>query len=438
MGIFAPYISWNAIILLGLLLYPPPPVLARSLDNTEQQKKGVGLGHENLPNNRRPSLYTEDFGDCMGNSMIKLTQFKAAYYQDNLTVVFHLDGHTSILNESLMMYIGLFAYEKKGFDLIFDPCNANISSLCPITTSNRILDGGFIPVAPSDVSGIPPLAFKLPDFEGQAVIRFYSNSTQSQIACYASTLTNGVTLSHPQVVGSIIASLVSVTFVLSIASIVYGEDVETMRAHYSHSPSLFVAFTVLHHIYFTGALTSTWPRFLTAFWSNFAPFAGMIYSESMQNSINRMIGENGGNIRVLGAHPISAGLPSGRDITDIYNVSSSSNRPSILNNGLWKRAAQQNYRIAAPSAPSSPETFEWQHGKLLDHGLPLLGNYSGFPGALAMQRIPVASAFTTGLIWFVVLLVILTPVIPAIKLTIELLIHWNALKGRRPCYYGPY
>ncbi|KAK2855731.1 hypothetical protein FQN49_004899, partial [Arthroderma sp. PD_2] len=102
MGELAPYIRCNASILLGLLLYSIPLAIAGFLDNAEQQKQGIGTGHKDLPDDRQPSLYTGDFGDCMGNSMVKLTRFNAAYYKDNLTVVFHLDGHTSLLNESLM------------------------------------------------------------------------------------------------------------------------------------------------------------------------------------------------------------------------------------------------------------------------------------------------------------------------------------------------
>ena len=56
-----------------------------------------------LPVDRTPSLYTGDFGDCLGGqSLFNITKFDAAYYADNLTVVFHLDGTTNIKNESLM------------------------------------------------------------------------------------------------------------------------------------------------------------------------------------------------------------------------------------------------------------------------------------------------------------------------------------------------
>ncbi len=52
---------------------------------------------------RTPALYTGDFGDCMGGqSLLNLTSFDAAFYADNMTVLFNLAGTTNLRNESLM------------------------------------------------------------------------------------------------------------------------------------------------------------------------------------------------------------------------------------------------------------------------------------------------------------------------------------------------
>lgn len=55
-----------------------------------------------LRDDRKPALYTSNFGDCQGDSLINVTRFDAAYYKDNMTVVFHLEGNTAVKNESLM------------------------------------------------------------------------------------------------------------------------------------------------------------------------------------------------------------------------------------------------------------------------------------------------------------------------------------------------
>ncbi len=55
-----------------------------------------------LDDDRRPSLYTQTYGDCMGDSLINVTRFDAAYYKDNMTVLFHLEGNSLLTNDSLM------------------------------------------------------------------------------------------------------------------------------------------------------------------------------------------------------------------------------------------------------------------------------------------------------------------------------------------------
>lgn len=56
-----------------------------------------------LLDSRLPALYTGNFGDCMdGQSLINVTQFDAAYYADNMTVLFHLAGKSNLQNESVM------------------------------------------------------------------------------------------------------------------------------------------------------------------------------------------------------------------------------------------------------------------------------------------------------------------------------------------------
>lgn len=56
-----------------------------------------------LANDRNPALYTKDFGDCLaGGSIINATRFDAAYYADNMTVLFHFDGVSNLRSEAVM------------------------------------------------------------------------------------------------------------------------------------------------------------------------------------------------------------------------------------------------------------------------------------------------------------------------------------------------
>lgn len=174
-----------------------------------------------------------------------------------------------------------------------------LHSLCPMNRSVPISADGIIPVDQSDVAGIPPIALTIPDFEGQAILRIFGNSTETEIGCYSAVVTNGATFSHPSSVGTVLGIFTLAALIASFATTVYGSHIPTMRTHYAHSLSIFVVFAVFHHIFFTGALSMNWPSVLASWWSNFAWSAGMIYSESMQNSINQLIGSNKGNTSIV-------------------------------------------------------------------------------------------------------------------------------------------
>ncbi|KAF7194652.1 putative membrane protein [Pseudocercospora fuligena] len=403
-----------------------------------------------LADNRKPSLYTGNFGDCLGDSTINVTRFDAAYYQDNMTVLFHLAGNTGVANDSLMMSISVFAYGEDRFSLIFNPCNANIYSMCPLNSSVPISASGIIPVAQSDVANIPPIALSIPDFEGEAILRIFSNTTQQEIACYSAVVTNGASFGQPASVGTILGIFTLVALIASFATAIYGEAVPTMRLHYAHSLSVGVVFAVWQHIYFTGALSMNWPSVLVAWWSNFAWAGGMIYSSSMQSSINNLIGSNIGNTSQVGA--AQAGSPNsdvggGFDISTIYKralafgVDRVAHHPLARNSwdlashiyrrdfskttrgDLLQRTVERTLqRRDTDGLADASDGYKW-YGKPVPPGVPLPGNYSGFAGTLAEENIPVSNAFMTGFLWFLILLVLLVAATIAFKWSLELFVR---------------
>ncbi|KAI7256936.1 TRP-domain-containing protein, partial [Hortaea werneckii] len=380
-----------------------------------------------LRDDRRPALYTGNFGDCLGGSSINVTRFDAAYYKDNMTVLFHLAGNSGLMNQSLMMYIGVYAYGESRFDLTFNPCAANIDSLCPINSSVPIEASGIIPVNQEDVAGVPPIALTIPDFEGEAILRIFANETESEIGCYSAVITNGATFSHPEAVGSILGIFAFIAMVASFVTAAYGEAVPTMRLHYAHSLSVGVVFAVFQHIFYTGALSMNWPSVLVAWWSNFAWAGGMIYSSSMQNSIYNLIGTNVGNTSQVGAAQAGStqeSLGGGYDISQIYKRAFSSGTQYLGNHPLVRDIAGEIYRrseghilkrdfvqrslehsLAKRELANASSGFEW-YGQPVAPGLPLPGNYSGFAGTLAVEQIPASNAFMTGFLWFLICLVL--------------------------------
>ena len=75
-----------------------------------------------VPDTRRPSLYTQDFGTCGGKSLIDVSRFDAAWYKDNMTVLFHLEGSTKVANDSLMSLSTNLSSKELG--LILEQCSS--------------------------------------------------------------------------------------------------------------------------------------------------------------------------------------------------------------------------------------------------------------------------------------------------------------------------
>ncbi|RMZ79019.1 hypothetical protein DV737_g3654, partial [Chaetothyriales sp. CBS 132003] len=390
-----------------------------------------------LKDDRRPSLYTQTFGDCQGNSLINVTRFDAAYYHDNMTVQFHLGGTSALTNESLMLYIGVYAYGESRFNLTFNPCSANINSLCPLNSSIPIEANGIIPVSQSDIANIPSIALSIPDFEGQAILRIFANSTESQISCFSAVITNGASFSHPVAIGSVLGLFALVALISSVAVTIYGHSVTDTRKHYAHSLSVMVVFAVYQHIFFTGVLSMNWPSVLVAFWSNYAWSAGMIFTTGMQDSINNFIGTNRGNISTIGS------VQSGQNVQDLgggYQISQIYRRASEIlfmpyeGVGTTLRPRALEHALRRRDLVNSTSGFSW-YGGLVRPGLPLPGNYSGFAGTLAEVDIPASNAFLTGLIWFLVLTVFIATLIVSLKWLIEALSHFNIIKSDRLAFF---
>jgi hypothetical protein len=374
---------------------------------------------------RQPALYTADYGDCLGESAINVTRFDAAYYKDNMTIIFHFEGETALREEDVMMNIGVFAYGESRFDLTFNPCNANIWSACPVKAGTPIEAAGIIPINQDDVAGIPPIALSIPDFEGQAILRLYSNSTQNEIGCYAAQITNGFTFQQNAAVGSTLGVFTLVAVVSSFATAVYGSSIADIRKHYAHSLSVSVVFAIWHHIFYSGALSMNWPSVLVSFWSNYAWAGGMIYSEPMQNTINNFIGSNKGNTSQVGAAGTGENNPNLGGGVDIQRIYRRDAVPRALN---FQTVLAKRHLVDASTG------FKY-YGQPVRPGLPLPGNYSGFAGTLATERIPASNAFMTALLWFLALVGCVAVFILALKATLEGLSRIGLTKRDRLAFF---
>lgn len=338
----------------------------------------------------------------------------------------------------------------------------DLNSLCPANSSVPITASGIIPINQEDVANIPPIALTIPDFEGEAILRIFANSTESEIGCYSAVVTNGATFSHPDAVGSVLGIFAFIAMLASFATAIYGEAVPTMRLHYAHSLSVGVVFAVFQHIFYTGALSMNWPSVLVAWWSNFAWAGGMIRTDTMQRSIDRLIGNNLGNTSSVGAAATGTAnedLGGGYDISQIYKralgfgvkraSSFTANHPRmrdiaseiykrdyslVLKRDITRKTALNALMRRQEQLADVSDGFKW-YGHPVAAGLPLPGNFSGFAGTLGQEEVRASNAFMTGFLWFIIILVLVVAATMALKWLLEGLVRVKVLKQDRLAFF---
>jgi hypothetical protein len=291
----------------------------------------------------------------------------------------------------------------------------NSLSLCPLNASVPIFGQASIPVSTQDVSAIPNIALAIPDFEGSAILRIFSNSSQTQIACFNAVMRNSASFSHPAAVGSALGVMTLLALMASFFTAIYGVSIPHIRTHYAHSLSMLIIFEVFHSIFFSGALSLSYPSVLPAFWSNFAWSAGMIYTDSIIKSVNSFTGISGNSSQVGGAGSVTLST-SGGLTQQIYGRSISGTsglglveRGEEIASHLYKRAVNDT---------ESAKLYNWA-GVPVSPGLPLPGSWNGFVGTLAKVDIPAADAFLVGFLWLLILVAILVGAVVAFKWILE-------------------
>ncbi|RCI09809.1 hypothetical protein L249_3894 [Ophiocordyceps polyrhachis-furcata BCC 54312] len=353
---------------------------------------------------RYPALYTGDFDDCLDNeSLFNVTKFDAAYYADNLTVLFHLDATSNIRRENLILHISVEAYGENRFNMTYDPCKANIATMCPLNASVPISAFATIPISPNDVAGIPSIALGIPDLEGFARLQIFANSTKTRIGCFQAVMTNGNSFSQPKAVASVLAILTALAVLASFATAVYGLSIPHMRMHYAHSFSVLIVFETFQSIFFSGALTVNWPSVLPAWWSNFAWSAGVFADLPLLDSLSAFTGSDTSvsHVGAAGSYQINN---SGGLLRQIYGR-------ALVKKTLSRRAAYN---------ASNPYDYNW-NGHPRTPGMPMPGTWPGFAGTLSVVGVPPAEAFMVSLIWLLVILAAVVFFVVAAKLLLDLL-----------------
>jgi len=395
-----------------------------------------GFVNKLLAQDRTPALFTGDFGDCLGGeSLLNITNFDAALYWDNATILMHLDGRTNIRNENIMLHLSLDTYGESRFSTVIDPCQNGMPSLCPMRASQAIGVSGVFTVTANQVSGFPQMTFSMPDVEGLARVQIFANSSKTEIACFQASLRNGKTFSQPAAVGSTLAVFTVIAIIASFAAAAYGVSITHMRTHYAHSLSVLVVFETFQSIFLTGALSLRWPTILPAWWSNFAWASGLISSPEIVRSVDSFVGVSGNTSQVGGAG--STVLNNNGGLTQlIYGRLSSIRNAGVGNNSLRSRDLGLVSSLARRQAANTGVVFNdaW-NGAPVRPGLPLPGSAEGFAQTLSPLALPAQSAFLVALIWAVVAVALVLLCSTVFKFVMDGMVAAKWLKQDRLQFY---
>lgn len=312
------------------------------------------------------------------------------------------------------MHLTIEIYGENRFNHTFDPCAADIDSLCPLRADLPIQAHEVIRVASGDVVDIPSLALGIPDLEGLARLQIFANSTQTQIGCFQAVLTNGRSFAQPEIVSSILGGFTLMAILASFATAIYGLSLTAMRTHHAHSFSVLVLVETLQYIFFSGALSVEWPAVLPAWWSNFAWTAGMMAPDALLSSVGSFTGNNGNVSQVGGAGSTTLNNGGGL-LQQIYGRSLALVRSDEGARSFHRRDSGSPYDYTWGGDPHSP-------------GTPTPGTWPGFGGTLSEVHIPRTEAFTIGIIWLMALLCAVMIFIVVSKLCFDILVKTRTLK----------
>lgn len=390
----------------------PVSVKATSIVGFEQQ----------FASGASPTLYTRDFSNCLtSGTRLEATSFDAAYYADNATVLFRLDGQTSIPNEPVVMHVSMQAYGDEWFRMAFDPCSVNMNSLCSLESSVAVTAWAAFAVTSQQSQDIPGPALSAPDVDASFSLRIFGNSSRSEIGCFQAGLTNGRTIAHSKIISPILAMFVLVAMVASLATITSG-SVTGMRKQHAGSISVLLLFETFQAIFFSGMLELDFPNILPAWWSNFAWAAGQIRSDAVIRTANLS-----SRIRAQASEVVGATASRG-----LVGSSGTSLAQQIYGHSSAATSEAAHYLTRRYDA-SDTYDHNWSRS-LVGGSSAVSASWIGFPSTLALLDIPVADAFAVGLIWLLVLIAILVFLLACLKLAAEMLVRLKMIEESRLAY----
>ena len=338
-------------------------------------------------------IQSKSLNPCEANSSFTASLFDVVFTPSNNSLAFNIVGDSSISgNVTAELYVIAYGYTITKQSL--NPCTMNLQGLCPMNTGQINIQSNL--VIPADVvSRIPSIAYTVPDLDGQ--IKLYVNNTDGQsLACLEANLSNGKTVDQKAVgwTTAVIAGLA-----LLAAAVTSGLGHSNTAAHVAaNSLSLFGFFQAQALI---GMTAVTLPPIVQSWTQNFQWSMGIIRIGFVQDICTWYQRSTGGTpSTVLSTLSTTSVEVEKRSLETARN--------------LFSRAYDQLTQRSNSGSTTATTAVT------IVRGIKRVGFRAG---------IEISNIYLTGLIFFMVFLVVVTLAVAAFKGICELLVRAGRLKG---------
>ncbi|OJJ49253.1 hypothetical protein ASPZODRAFT_13978 [Penicilliopsis zonata CBS 506.65] len=145
---------------------------------------------------------------CMDSTNFTATYFSVTFTPNNDSLSFSFDG-VSAISGNVTAELILTAYGYQVIKKTLDPCEMDLTGLCPMNAGQIDVTNAVLDVPSSVTKEIPSIAYTVPDLDASVRIYINSSDTGESIACVEADLSNGKTVYQKSVawVTAVIAGL---------------------------------------------------------------------------------------------------------------------------------------------------------------------------------------------------------------------------------------
>ncbi|PYH87572.1 DUF907 domain protein [Aspergillus ellipticus CBS 707.79] len=342
---------------------------------------------------------------CQDSTNFTATYFSVTFTPGNRSLAFSFDG-VSAISGKVTATLVLEAYGIQVLTKTLDPCEMDISGLCPMNAGSIDVPSATITVPESVVKDIPGIAYTVPDLDANVRIYINSTSTGESITCVEAALSNGKTV-YQKGVGW--ATAVVSGLGLTASAITSGLGHSNTAAHVAANALSLFGFMQSQAM--IGMTAVRMPPIVESWTQNFQWSMGIIHVGFLETICTWYQRSTGGTPSTL--------------LSDLSTTSVEAykrRKRSVDEESVVRRATGyfSYYERARNFAKRSTATDTATDSSVIVRGIERVGFHAGIEST---------NIFMTGLIFFVVFVALVMVIVGLFKLTCELLVKNGKMKS---------